>query len=415
MGKTLDKIDAEFGPYLVRHIPRDPTRLIVIFNGAGVGAERGRIEEFGATVLPLGVSACFVQDRDPRWLGHDEAPSVLDHVAALAAGYDHVGVLGTSMGASSAIALAAHGAKVERVLAIAPQFSMSSPFVAFDQRFRIYALGYPEQLTRTFDAPVRQDDILVLYGTEDWYDLVHAGLYAVYGYEVGFVDGANHMLTDVLKRSPRGNLLAQLGARFADFSAPFGYAAAAEVLGDLLSRQVVSRDRGVDGDLRWRQRSRAAITSVRRLPPPEGMADLTRGATTDQSSVSRWSRGTTAEDSAGAISGAPTGGFGFHTDVDDRAWWSIDFGETVVVRMVRIFNRLGAMAFSDRGVEFTIEVADTGPDWREVFRKADQKLFGGVDGRPFVWAPQEAVEARRLRIRRLDRGPLHYDQIEIFG
>ena len=411
----MDKIDAEFGPYLVRHIPGDPTRLLVIFTGAGVGAQSARIEEFGATVLPLGVSACFVQDRDPRWLGHDEASAVLKHVAALAEGYDHVGALGTSMGASSAIAFAEHGAKVERVLAIAPQFSLSSPFAAFDQRFRIYVLGYPEQLTRVFDAPSCQDKVLILYGTEDWADLVHAGLYAVYGYEVGFIDGADHMLTTVLKRSPRGNLLAELGARFADFSAPFGYAAAAEVLGDLLSRRVVSRDRGVDGELRWRQRSRAAFKSLQRPPPPEGMVDLTRGATTDQSSISRWSRGTTAEDSAGAISGVPTGGFGFHTDDDDSAWWSIDFGQATTVRMVRIFNRLGAMAFSDPGVEFVIEVADAGPDWREVFRKADLKLFGGVDGHPFVWAPQEGVQARRLRIRRLERGPLHYDQIEIFG
>ncbi len=411
----MDKIDTEFGPYLVRHIPRDPTRLIVIFNGAGVGAERGRIEEFGATVLPLGVSACFVQDRDPRWLGHDEAPAVLNHVAALAAGYDRVGALGASMGASSAIAFAEHGANVDRVLAIAPQFSMSSPFAAFDHRFRMYVMGYPEQLTRVFDAQSCQDKVLVLYGTEDWRDLVHAGLYAVYGYEVGFIDGADHVLTNVLKRSPRGNLLAQLGARFADFSAPFGYAAAAEVLGDLLSRQVVSRDRGVDGDLRWRQRSRAAVKSLQKPPAPEGMADLTRGAATDQSSVSRWSRGTTAEDSAGAISGAPTGGFGFHTDDDDHAWWSIDFGEMAVVRMVRIYNRLGALAFSEPGVEFVIEAADGGSDWREVFRKADLTLFGGVDGRPFVWTPQEGVEARRLRIRRLERGPLHYDQIEIFG
>ena len=407
--------DVEFGDYLVRHSPRDPKRLIIVFNGAGKGAQEARIEEFGATLLPSGASVCFVQDRSPLWLAHDESPQVLDHLAALAWGYAHVGALGTSMGASSAIALAAQCSKVERVLAFSPQFSMSDPFIRFDDRFRIFNLGYGEQLHRVFDAPERQTQIVILFGTEDWRDLVHAGLYAVHGYDVGFVDGADHQLPNFLKRTPRGNLLAPLGARFADFSAPFGYDAVADVLGDLVSRRVSSRERGVGSERQWRVRSEAAAKSPQGPPPPEGMTDLARRRATDQSSISRWSRGTTAEDSAGAVSGVLTGGFNFHTGREDRPWWSIDFGEDVVVRVVRIFNRLGAMRFSDRCIEFAIEVADEDSDWREVFRKADHKPFGGADGRPFVWAPEVGVPARRLRIRLLDRGSLHYDQIEIFG
>ena len=413
--KPLDENDVEFGAYLVRHSPRDPKRLIIVFNGSGLGAQNGRIEEFGATLLPSGVSVCFVQDRSPLWLAHDESPQVLDHLAALARGYDHVGALGVSMGASSAVGFAAHCPKVERVLAFAPQFSMSDPFIRFDDRFRIFNLGYGDQLHRIFDAPDRQARIVILYGTEDWRDLVHAGLYAVYGYDVGFVDGSDHQVAAFLKRSLRGNLLAPLGARFADFSAPFDYDAVADLVGDLLSRRVWSRDRGVGSDLQWRVLSEAAATSPQRPPSPEGMTDLARGRTTDQSSISRWSHGTAAEDSARAVSGVLTGGYSFHTGKEDRPWWSIDFGEDVVVRVVRIFNRLGEVKFSDRCIEFAIEVADEGSDWREVFRKIDRKPFGGADGRPFVWTPEAGLPARRLRIRLLDLGSLCYDQIEIFG
>ncbi len=407
--------DVEFGDYLVRHSPRDPKRLIIVFNGAGPGAREGRIEEFGATLLPSGVSVCFVQDRSPLWLAHDESPQVLDHLAELAGGYDHVGALGTSMGASSVIAFAAHCPKVERVLAFAPQFSMSDPFIRFDDRFRIFNLGYGNRLHRIFDLPDRQDQLVILFGTEDWRDLVHAGLYVVHGYEVGFVDGSDHQVAAFLKRSLRGNLLAPLGARFADFSQPFGYDTVADLLGDLVSRRACPGDRGVGSDLHWRVRSEAAVNSPRGPPPPEGMTNLARGRTTDQSSISRWSRGTAAEDSAGAVSGVLTGGFGFHTGKEDRPWWSIDFGEDVVVRLVRIFNRMGEVKFSDRCIEFAIEVADEASDWREVFRKVDRKAFGGADGRPFVWSPDAGVPARRLRIRLLDRGSLCYDQIEIFG
>ena len=413
----MNETDVEFGDYLVRHLPRDPERLIVVFNGSGLGAREGRIEEFGATLLPSGVSVCFVQDRSPLWLAHDESPRLLDHLAAVAGGYDHVGVMGTSMGASSAIQFSAHCPKVERALAFVPQFSMSDPFIRFDDRFRIYNLGYGDQLHRVFDDPDRQHQIVILFGTEDWRDLVHAGLYVVHGYDVGFIDGSDHQVAAFLKRSLRGNLLAPLGARFADFSAPFDYDAVAELLGDLVSRRVRSRDRGVGSDLRWRVLSEAAARSPSSPPPPEGMVNLGRGRgrATDQSSVSRWSRGTTAEDSAGAVSGVLTGGFGFHTGKEDRPWWSIDFGEEVVVRMVRIFNRLGEVKFSDRCIEFAIEVADEGSDWREVFRKIDRKPIGGADGRPFVWTPEAGIPAQRLRIRLLDRGSLHYDQIEIFG
>ena len=411
----MNENDVEFGDYLVRHLARDPERLIIVFNGSGLGAREGPTEEFGATLLPSGVSVCFVQDRSPLWLAHDESPQVLDHLADLARGYHHVGVMGTSMGASSAVGFAAQCPQVERVLAFAPQFSMSDPFIRFDDRFRIFNLGYGDQLHRIFDAPECQARTVILYGTEEWRDLIHAGLYAVYGYDVGFIDGSDHQVAPFLKRSLRGNLLAPLGARFADFSAPFDYDAVAGVLGDLLSRHVSSRERGVGCELQWRMLSQAAAASPRGPPPPEGMVNLARGRATNQSSICRWSRGTTVEDSAGAVSGVLTGGFGFHTAKDDRPWWSIDFGEEVVVRVVRIFNRLGEMRFSDRCIEFAIEVADEGSGWREVFRKTDRKPFGGADGRPFVWTPEVGIRARRLRIRLPGKSTLHYDQIEIFG
>lgn len=411
----MNDTSLEFPPYVVRHYPRDPERLIVVFTGMAQHTACAPFEEFRNSLAPLGASLCFVIDQTPGWFGHDATPGMLDHVVELAAGYPHVGVMGESMGGSGAIMFAGHCSNVQRFLAFAPQFSMANPFLQFDNRFHKVARRIPSQRYLSFDAPQRPAEGLILYGTQEWADLVHAGMYAVYGYELGFVDGAGHLVAIHLKTSARGNLLVELTAKFADFSAPFGYESARQVLGEALSRHVASRDNGFDGVTRFYVGARFATASPQRAPVPGGLTDLTEGRSTDQSSISQWSRGTTAEDSAGAIGGAPTGRFGFHTDVEEGPWWSIDFGEDVVVKLIRIYSRMDDMSVAYQGSRFAIEVPDGRSKWRAVFRKEDRTPFGGADGHPFSWAPEGGLTARNLRIRAAGRTAMHYDKIEIFG
>jgi hypothetical protein len=410
----LEGIAEEFGSYVVRHYRRDPERLIVVFASA---KEWGSpVEEFRTTLSPFDVSLCFIVDSKPTWLNHPETPEMLDHVAEIAAGYRHVGAMGESMGGSSAILFGGRCRDVDRVLAFSPQFSVANPLIQADSRFSHLGDAMSQQRYWTFDSRNTPRETVIIHGDEDWFDLVHAGLYAVYGYDVGFVRGAGHMVSRGLRDMPGGNALRAVAARFADFSAPFTYDSVAQVLPGQISRQVDSRRHGFESIKEWDRRFYAAAKSPQRPPPPEGLRDLTRGALTNQSSVSRWSSSqVTEEDSAGAISGRLTADFAFHTSSESRPWWSIDLGEETVVRMMRIFNRLYSMEAARRGADFAIEVSDDGSDWREVYRKNDHALFGGADGLPFVWAPVDGVPARRLRVRLLGWGQMHYDQIEIFG
>lgn len=420
--RALNDSAARFGPYIVRRHHRDPDRLIVVFASAGSFGLAEPIEEFGKTLSPLGASLCFVIDMSRSWLNHAEAPAMLEHVVGLAADYPHVAAMGESMGGSSAIAFAGLCPRVRRVLAFSPQFSVASPFVPFLPFIKpdtpAEALGFmgTNQRFWTFNPAVRPRETVVLYGDEEFRDLVHAGLYLAYGYDVGFVRGGDHSVASRLKNGPKGNLLPALTTRFADFSAPFSYEAVAEVLSDQISRHVSSEEYGLAAVKDWEIRIGAALNSPQRPPPPPDLHDLALGRITDQSSLSRWSRGkTTAEDSAGALTRKLTGGYAFHTAPEHRPWWSIDFGEQVVVRLLRIFNRLHDIETAARGIEFAIEVSDDGDLWREVYRKEDRSLFGGADGRPFVWEPMGGLSARQLRIRLLGWGALHYDRIEIFG
>jgi hypothetical protein len=405
---------ADFGAYRVLHYPRDPDRLIVAFASAGRKGATRTTEEFRNSLWESGVSLCFVLDSYPSWYNHETTPLMLDHVAALALTYGHVGALGHSMGASGAIVFAAQCRQVERVLAFSPQFSLLDPFIRFDERFDEIHQIYPNQRYSMFHAPEQSGQIAVLYGTQDWADAVHAGVYAVLGYDVGFVQGADHQVPRALKSAP-GNLLVKLADRFADFSAPFGFDAVQAVLGERVSRHLSPREHWFDSISGGISGSEFALSASRRLPIPKHLTNLARGRATDQSSISRWSRGTTRDDSARAISHDPTGGFAFHTAEEDRPWWSIDFGEEVVVKLVRIYNRMDDSKSAGRCAQFAIEVSDGGAGWREVFRKQDQTLFGGVDGHPFEWTPEGGVAARSLRIRLLGRGPMHYDLVEFFG
>ena len=59
-----------------------------------------------------------------------------------------------------------------------------------------------------------------------------------------------------------------------------------------------------------------------------------------QSSLSRWSRGSTLEEDAGnAVNGNPSKDYGFHTDHELNPWWMVDLGITAYIHFIRIFNR----------------------------------------------------------------------------
>jgi len=251
----LDDSIASVGVYEVRHYPRDPDRLVVVFAGAGKKGAKSRTEEFRNSLWETGVSLCFVRDLEFCWYSHETARLLFDHLDQLSSTYPNVGALGHSMGASGAIICAAHCRRLERVLAFSPQFSMVDPFIRFDERFGDIGDFASKQRRPAFHAPGRSRRIVVLYGTQDWPDLVHAGAYAIHGYDLGFVEGANHMVPRDLKIAPEGNLLVELTAKFADFSAPFGYDAVKSVLGDRLSRHLTSHAPRFDTDHRPRDKA----------------------------------------------------------------------------------------------------------------------------------------------------------------
>ena len=110
-----------------------------------------------------------------------------------------------------------------------------------------------------------------------------------------------------------------------------------------------------------------------------------------------------------ALRANKTGGFAFHTDIEDEPWWRIDLGEQRRFDEIRCYNRLGTC--SERANDLIVELSDDNVAWQVVHRQ--NGLFGGADGDPLrVVIPR--MSARYLRLRIPSHTALHLDAVEVY-
>jgi len=138
---------------------------------------------------------------------------------------------------------------------------------------------------------------------------------------------------------------------------------------------------------------------------------LNRPAT--QSSVSQWSNEPTPEaDARGANNGRITGRAGFHTAFEDSPWWQVDLGAGFAVERVVVYNR---MDLRERCTRLSISGSVDGDAWTLRGAKLDGALFGGLDGKPYVFHFSPHFTARFIRLTLIGEDFLHLDEIEIYG
>lgn len=92
----------------------------------------------------------------------------------------------------------------------------------------------------------------------------------------------------------------------------------------------------------------------------------------------------------------------------------IDLQDDVTVHEVRIFNRLDDAM--DRASCLAISASEDGKTWSVLHQKTDKRIFGGADGTPYIWATEEGVRARFVRITVLGKKTyLHFSQVQVYG
>jgi len=112
-------------------------------------------------------------------------------------------------------------------------------------------------------------------------------------------------------------------------------------------------------------------------------------------------------DAAGAVDGAKTGRWGFHTEIEMDPWWQVDLGRTVPVDRVVITNRGDGLG--ERAARIQVLLSDDGAAFRQVYQH---------DGTPFLKdlsVPLKGAFARFIRLRIPGRSYFHLDEVEVYA
>jgi capsular polysaccharide biosynthesis protein len=167
--------------------------------------------------------------------------------------------------------------------------------------------------------------------------------------------------------------------------------------------------------------NRAALApAIRPAPPaarpaPAPIANIARGKPATQSSVSPFSRRPTpAQDAAGAVDGTPNGTAKFHTELERDPWWRVDLGHASEITEIRVYNRSDDTQLG-RLKHLTLAVSNDDISWRDVARKTDDTIVGGIHSAPYSFTPRGKIIARYVRVLAPGRTYLHLDQVEVYG
>ncbi len=111
---------------------------------------------------------------------------------------------------------------------------------------------------------------------------------------------------------------------------------------------------------------------------------------------------------AGAVDGIRYGQLGFHSDVQDQPWLSIDLGSDYLIDRVQVYGR-GDCCF-DQSVPVAFEVSEDGLTYRRVDARDDP--FS--QEQPWIIKPK-GVAGRFVRLRTLRRSVLVVAEVEVYG
>jgi hypothetical protein len=142
--------------------------------------------------------------------------------------------------------------------------------------------------------------------------------------------------------------------------------------------------------------------------------NLALGKPATQSSVSpRWSANETPQvEARGAVNGIVDGSQGFCTDREHFPWWQVDLEGICSLSELRIYNRKD---WAGRLRRFSILSSLDGSRWVEIFRKADDSVFGAEDLAPYAAQLPGGSVGRFVRIQLHGTEYLHFNECEIFG
>ena len=120
---------------------------------------------------------------------------------------------------------------------------------------------------------------------------------------------------------------------------------------------------------------------------------------------------TTQQDAAGACDGVIEGPFGFHTGLDENAWWQVDLGQLQSLDHIIIYNRSDFGA--ERAARLKVLVSEDGQQWQQIYEHDGSVFLGRADQKPLQVAANDC-QARYVRIQLPGANYLHLEEVEVY-
>jgi len=130
--------------------------------------------------------------------------------------------------------------------------------------------------------------------------------------------------------------------------------------------------------------------------------NLARGK---QAAASSFMFSTVAE---GAVDGSKSGRFGYHSQLEESPWLSVDLGRRYAITTAKVFGR--GDTYQDQSIPLAFEVSDDNVSYREVARRTEP--FSADD--PWIIKPT-GVLSRFIRLRTMRQSYLVLSEVEVYG
>jgi F5/8 type C domain len=111
---------------------------------------------------------------------------------------------------------------------------------------------------------------------------------------------------------------------------------------------------------------------------------------------------------AGAVDGSKSGGYGFHSQLEESPWLTIDLGRPCTVSRIEVFGR--GDGHYDQSIPLALEVSDDGATYQQIALRSEP--FS--EAAPWVVKPT-ALVTRYLRLKTMKQGYLVLGEVEVYG
>ncbi|MDO5650828.1 MAG: discoidin domain-containing protein [Moraxella sp.] len=138
----------------------------------------------------------------------------------------------------------------------------------------------------------------------------------------------------------------------------------------------------------------------------QGLHDIAAQGKASQSSISKWSK---SSDEAQLACTNHQYDFAFHTEIEQQAWWMLEFDEIITAKEIHIHNRK-QIEVAKRAKNLQVEISKDGIYWYTIHQNTS--IFGFNENALIVLLEQKQIfKYLRLSVK---NEYLHLFRVEIF-